>query len=224
MHFALTRPNVTAKPGAKVTEIFLILPTEQLIAFVIGGLIVNFAPGQDMMFATACGIQGGPRVGAAAGFGAGCGVLWHVGLAALGVSALIAAHPGVLDVLRYVGAAYLLWLAFKSWRAGKAGEGRGTASAWRAFRRGIVSNMLNPKPVLFVMAFLPQFVVPAAGPVWQQIVALGLVFAFTGTLVTMFYGYIAGVAGTYLAERVGALNKVAAVVFAGLAGKLILDS
>ena len=206
-----------------MTDIFLILPAEQLIAFLIGGLIVNFAPGQDMMFATACGLQGGPRVGAAAGFGAGCGVLWHVALAAAGVSALIAAHPGALDAIRWGGVAYLLWLAVKSWRAGAALPGTGVPSLGRAWARGLLTNMLNPKPVLFVMAFLPQFVRPEAGSVWQQIVALGLVFALTGTLVTMFYGAVAGFAGKALARRVQGLNKLAAVMFAGLAGRLVIQ-
>lgn len=210
--------------GVMMLDIFFVLPSEQLIAFVIGGLIVNFAPGQDVMFATACGIQGGPRVGVIAGLGVGVGVLWHIALAAAGLSALIAAHPMVLEGLRYAGAGYLAWLAVKSWRAGAMPDGRGTDSDWRAFRRGILSNVLNPKPVLFMMAFLPQFVVPAAGPVWQQIVALGLVFAFTGTLVTMLYGAVAGVAGKALARRAGVVNKVAAVMFAGLAAKLVIDS
>ena len=92
-------------------DILTALPPGQFLTFLIGGLIVNFAPGQDMVFATACGIQGGPRVGAMAGFGAGVGVLWHVTLAALGLSALVAAYPAALAVIKYAGAAYLLYIA-----------------------------------------------------------------------------------------------------------------
>ncbi|MFN3293987.1 MAG: LysE family translocator [Gemmobacter sp.] len=199
------------------------LSPEQFAAFLVGGLVVNFAPGADMVLATACGIQGGPRAGAAAGFGAGTGVLWHVGLAAAGVSALIAAHPQALDALRWAGAAYLVWLAWKSWRAGPSGPAKGHASLWRAWRKGLLTNMLNPKPVLFVLAFLPQFVVAGGPPVWQQIVALGLVFALTGTLVTMGYGAAAGFAGQALARRMGVVNRLAAVLFAGLALRLATE-
>lgn len=205
-------------------DLLLAMPPERFLAFLAGALVVNFAPGQDMVFATACGIAGGPRVGAYAGLGAGTGVLWHIALAALGVSALIAAHPEALDAIRWGGAGYLAWLAWKSWRAtGGLAQGHGTPSGFQAWRRGVLSNVLNPKPVLFILAFLPQFVDPAAGPVWQQVVALGLVFAFTGTIVTMMYGVVAGYAGRALAARMGAVNKVAAVLFAALAARLALS-
>jgi threonine/homoserine/homoserine lactone efflux protein len=204
-------------------ELLAFLAPEQVLAFLVGALVVNFAPGADMVLATACGIQGGPRAGMAAGFGAGTGVLWHVGLAAAGVSALIAAHPGALDALRWAGAGYLVWLAWKAWNAGPEGPGQGTPGLWRAWRKGLVTNMLNPKPVLFVLAFLPQFVVADGPPVWQQIVALGLVFATTGTLVTMGYGAVAGLAGQALARRMGVVNRLAAVLFAGLALRLATE-
>ncbi|MDZ4094459.1 MAG: LysE family translocator [Paracoccaceae bacterium] len=205
-------------------EILQAMPSERFAAFMVGALVVNLAPGQDMVFATACGVQGGPRVGALAGLGAGTGVLWHITLAALGVSALIAAHPEALDAIRWVGAAYLLYLAVSAWRAGGTlVPGRGVPSGRRAFLRGILSNVLNPKPVLFILAFLPQFVDPAMGPVWKQVVALGLVFAFSGTLVTMGYGAIAGYAGQALAARMGVVNKLAAVLFFGLALRLATE-
>jgi threonine/homoserine/homoserine lactone efflux protein len=204
-------------------ELLAFLAPEQVLAFLVGALVVNFAPGADMVLATACGIQGGPRAGMAAGFGAGTGVLWHVALAAAGVSALIAAHPGALDALRWAGAGYLLWLAWKAWNAGLEPPGQGTPNLWRAWRKGLLTNMLNPKPVLFVLAFLPQFVVADGPPVWQQIVALGLVFAFTGTLVTMGYGAVAGLAGQALARRMGVVNRLAAVLFAGLALRLATE-
>lgn len=206
-----------------MTDALAFLGPEQFLAFLAGALVVNFAPGADMVLATACGVQGGPKAGAAAGFGAGTGVLWHVGLAAAGVSALIAAHPGALDALRWAGAAYLVFLAWRAWNAGAEGPGAGHASLWRAWRKGVLTNMLNPKPVLFVLAFLPQFVVASGPPIWQQIVMLGLMFAFTGTLVTMGYGIVAGYAGQALARRMGIVNRLAAVLFAGLAVRLVAE-
>lgn len=205
-------------------DVLLAFPVESLIAFTIGGLILNFAPGADVFFATACGIQGGPRAGAMAGIGVGIGVIWHITLAALGLSALIAAHPGALTAIRWVGAVYLLWLAWKSWRAGAGGgAARGVVNPLRAIARGFLSNALNPKPVLFILAFLPQFTNPAYGPIWQQVVILGSIFAFTGTLVTIGYGMAAGYLGRSLSARMGAVNKIAAVMFGGLAAKLAIS-
>jgi len=211
------------REGAGVVEVLGFLTPDQFLAFMAGALVVNLVPGADIVLATACGIQGGPKAGAAAGIGAGTGVLGHVALAVLGVSAMIAAHPAALDALRGAGAAYLVWLAVKAWRAGPAAPGRGHSRPANAWRKGVVTNLLNPKPVLFVMAFLPQFVVPGGPPVWQQILILGLVFASSGTLVTVAYGVTAGYAGQMLAARMGFLNRIAAVMFAGLALRLVME-
>ena len=75
--------------------------------------------------------------------------------------------------------------------------------------------------MLFLLAFLPQFTSPDYGPIWQQILGLGLIFTFTGTLVTMGYGIVAGYAGHMLGRRLGLMNRIAAVMFAGLALRLV---
>ena len=95
------------------------MPWPHLAAFITGGLVLNFAPGQDVFFATACGLQGGPRAGALAGLGVGMGVLVHVTLTTIGLGAVIAAHPGALTAIKWLGAGYLLLLAWKSWTAGR---------------------------------------------------------------------------------------------------------
>lgn len=197
-------------------------PPEQLLAFIAGALVLNFAPGQDVFFASACGIQNGPRGGALAGLGVGLGTLFHVCLATLGLGALVASQPQAMVAIKYIGAAYLLYLAWKSWKAAVPAPGaRPVHSRWNILRRGAVSNILNPKPVLFLLAFLPQFTRPDYGPVWQQILALGLIFACSGTLVTMGYGVVAGYAGKVIGPRLGILNRIAAVMFAGLAIRLV---
>ncbi|MFV0386230.1 LysE family translocator [Paracoccus sp. (in: a-proteobacteria)] len=199
------------------------IPLPELLAFVAGGLVLNFAPGQDVFFASACGIQGGPRAGALAGFGVGLGVLLHLVMATVGLGALVAAHPGALLAIKYAGAGYLLWLAWKSWHAGPLDPSeRGSVQPRTIIRRGFLSNALNPKPVLFLLAFLPQFTNPAYGPVWHQILGLGLIFAFTGTLVTMGYGVVAGLAGQVLGRRMRVVNRVAAILFAALAIRLVV--
>ena len=199
------------------------IPAPQLLAFILGGLALNFAPGQDVFFASACGIQNGPRAGALAGIGVGLGVLFHLMLATVGLGALVKAYPEAMTAIKYAGAAYLLFLAWKSWTAGPVDpQAQAARRPWNIIRRGALSNILNPKPVLFLLAFLPQFTNPAFGPIWQQILGLGLIFAFTGTLVTMGYGVVAGYAGQMLGRRLGLLNKIAAVMFAGLAIRLVI--
>jgi threonine/homoserine/homoserine lactone efflux protein len=198
-------------------------PPDKFLTFLAGGILLNLTPGQDVFFATASGLKGGPRAGVLAGLGVGLGALWHVGLSALGLSALIAAHAGALVAIKYAGAGYLLFIALKAWGDdGRKSLGRPAATGWDAFRKGALTNMLNPKPILFMLAFLPQFVHPEIGPVWQQILLLGGVFGLTGTVITAGYGYLAGRAGHAIGARMGALNKCAAVLFAGLAARLIL--
>lgn len=197
-------------------------PVEQLLAFMAGALVLNLTPGADVLFASACGIQSGPRAGALAGLGVGLGGTVHVLLAALGLGALVAAHPGALLAIRYAGAAYLLVLAWKSWRmAAPQAVAAAAPRPWNLVRRGALSNLLNPKPVLFLLAFLPQFTRPEYGPIGQQVLGLGLMFVCSGTLVTMGYGLTAGMAGKALAARMRLMNRLASVIFAGLALRLV---
>ncbi|WBU64032.1 LysE family translocator [Paracoccus aerodenitrificans] len=198
------------------------IPAAELGTFIVGGLLLNVAPGQDVLFASACGIKGGPRAGAVAGIGVGLGVLFHLTLATIGLGAVIAAHPGLLRAIKYIGAGYLLFLAWQSWNAQPHSPDKAPPeSLWRILRRGMLSNMLNPKPVLFLLAFLPQFTKVEYGPVWHQILGLGLIFATTGTLVTIAYGIVAGWLGLRLGRHLGVMNRVAAIIFAGLAVRMV---
>lgn len=205
-------------------ETLLNMPAAQVLAFMAGALILNVAPGQDVMFATASGIRGGARAGMLAGFGVGLGALCHVLMATLGLGALLAAHPEAQRAIKWIGAAYLLWLAWHSWHAEDAPDPQGAATRQPAaglIARGALNNLLNPKPVLFMLAFLPQFTNPAWGPVWHQVLGLGVMFVLSGTIVTMAYGAAAGLARRGLARRMGWLNRLASVMFAGLAVRLV---
>lgn len=202
---------------------FTLVPLDTLLAFASAGILLNLTPGADVMFATASGMAGGPRAGMAAGAGVGLGGFWHVGLAALGVAALLAANPAAMTALRWFGAGYLAYLAYSAWTAGPAEPTQGTPNLTRAFWRGFVTNALNPKVALFVLAFLPQFTDPSRGPVWQQILILGAVFTVTGMCITAGYGALAGVAGQALSARMGVMNKLAAGVFGLLALRMIKE-
>ena len=206
-----------------MTEIFTLLPPAELAAFLAASIVLNLTPGADVMFATASGLQGGARAGVVAGLGVGLGVLFHLTLATVGLGAIAAEYPQVLTAVKYLGAAYLLLLAWQSWNAEPhAPTTRTPESAWCIARRGALSNILNPKPVLFLLAFLPQFTKVEYGPIWQQILGLGLIFTFTGTLITMAYGIVAGFLGMRLSKHMGVLNRISAVIFAGLAVRLVV--
>lgn len=194
-----------------------------IATFLAAGIMLNLTPGADVMFASACGLSGGARSGIAAACGVALGSVWHVGLATLGISAAILALPHAHDVLRWGGAAYLLYLAWGAWQAPAPVPGRGTQSAAQAVWRGFVTNALNPKVALFIMAFLPQFTDPAVGPIWQQTLALGALFTATGLAITGAYGAAAGLFGARLGRATGWINRAAAVVFAGLAARIVFD-
>lgn len=203
-------------------EVMAAIPAAHLAAFLAGALTLNLAPGPDVLFASACGIQGGPRAGALAGIGVGIGSLGHVAMAVAGLGALMAARPGLLAGVQWAGAGYLVWLAWKSWRStARDGAGWAPQDALSVLGRGMLTNLLNPKPVLFFLAFLPQFVSPAIGPVWQQLLGLGLIFVLTGTLVTAGYGMAAGWLGARFGARMGLMNRIAALMFLGLAARLV---
>jgi threonine/homoserine/homoserine lactone efflux protein len=168
---------------------------QNLPLFIAAGVVLNLTPGVDMALVATRSAQHGFRGGALAalGIGAGCGV--HTLAAALGVSALIAQSALAFDTLRWLGAAYLVWLGIGMWRrAGTAGAGQPPASAgetgpsaWAIFRQGFLTNALNPKVALFFLAFLPQFIAPQAADKTPAFVLLGLIFIINGTLVMVAF-------------------------------------
>ncbi|MFV0474941.1 MAG: LysE family translocator [Pikeienuella sp.] len=195
-----------------------------LAAFLAASLALNFTPGADLMFALASGASGGPRAAVAASLGINLGVAVHVALAALGLAALIAANPAAYDLIRYVGAVYLIWLAVQIWRAPPPAPGEESRAALgRIVLRGFATNILNPKTMLFIFAFLPQFADPARGPVGAQIAALGGLFICTGFSVNACVGGLAGAATGRLRRGSKLMNRVSAVVFVGLAARLVVD-
>ena len=195
-----------------------------LATFVIACLALNLTPGADMMFAVASGASGGPKAAVAASFGINLGVVAHIILAAGGVAALIAAEPLAYDAIRYIGAAYLIWLAIQMWRA-PAVTATETAKTplGRVAARGFMTNILNPKTALFIFAFLPQFADPDRGAIWAQIAILGAIFIATGFTTNAVVGALAGAATTRLRAASRVMNRISAIVFGGLAARLVID-
>ncbi|MDQ4086810.1 MAG: LysE family translocator, partial [Pseudomonadota bacterium] len=159
------------------------------LAFVVAGLALNIVPGADMTFIIASAARGGRRDGIIAALGIGAGTLFHIVAAVLGLSAILASSQTAFDVIKWIGAAYLLWIAFTLVRGEAAPQEeasrRPRGSGLRLFRAAVLVNVLNPKVALFFLAFLPQFVDPEAAVPALQILCLGLWFDFAGTLVNV---------------------------------------
>ena len=166
-----------------------LLPNLELfLAFALAGLALNIVPGADMAFVIASAARNGVRSGLAAALGIAAGALVHIIAAVIGLSALIASSQTAFTILKWVGAAYLLYIAVGLVRSkpdAQADEGpvRVPASHLAVFRKGALVNILNPKVGMFFLAFLPQFVDPAAAVPALQIFALGIWFNLVGTAV-----------------------------------------
>ena len=189
-----------------------------LLAFVPAMLALVLTPGADMMFAFAQGLRGGGRAAVAAAAGISTGAMVSVTLAGLGLGAVVAAFPGAFQAIRWIGVAYLLWLAWKTWTTRLDGTTAPVRPA-RAFRDGLVVNLSNPAVILFVLAFIPQFVDPAR-PILPQFLVLGGMIAGAGFVVKSAVGLGAGGIGRAfvrnpVVER--AMRGLSATVFGLLA-------
>lgn len=195
-----------------------------LLAFIPAALALNLTPGADMMFCLGQGLRAGPVAALAAAAGVSAGGMVHVLLAGLGLGAAVAAAPWLFEVIRWVGVAYLLWLAFVTLRAAPAAPDLPLVRPGRAFREGLVVNLTNPKVVLFVLAFVPQFVDPARA-VLPQFLVFGAVLGVGGFLVNGLVGVFAGGVGQRLMGSAGFarwLGRISAGVFVVLAARLAL--
>ena len=194
-----------------------------LAAFVPAALALNLTPGADMMFCLGQGLRSGPRAALAASAGVSTGGMVHVALAGLGLGALVAAAPWAFDVIRWIGVAYLLYLAWCALRqnAPQGPSGR-QMSIGRAFGAGFAVNLSNPKVILFVLAFVPQFVEPQAGSVLGQFLIFGAILGLGGFVVNGAVGVFASGLGQRLAGSGRVLGWISSGIFVGLAARLAL--
>lgn len=163
--------------------------------FIGASLVVIIAPGQDMILVMSRGIGQGARAGLVTGAGVSLGLLGHTILAALGLGALLAASEMAYLVLKYVGAAYLFYLGMRLLLSGEkslATSKKSGASLPRLFVEGALSNLSNPKIVLFYFAFLPQFVPTSADNPSLLLFILGVIFALLTFIIKVPVGFFAG--------------------------------
>lgn len=193
--------------------------------------LLILTPGPDTFMVAATSAADGPRAGILAALGVFVGCLFHILLAAVGISALIATTPWAFDAIKIAGAIYLVWIGLQALRAAWRGHGneaagrtpRERSSGTALFLRGALTNALNPKVAVFFIAFLPQFIDPSRGHVAFQLIVLGLLFNVPGTLYLMALALISGRATSVLRRQPWvrrALDALTGLFFVGLAAHL----
>jgi threonine/homoserine/homoserine lactone efflux protein len=201
-----------------------------LLAFIGAGLLLNITPGPDVLYIVGRSIGQGRIAGLVSVLGISTGCLFHVASTALGLSALMLALPVAYDIVRYAGAAYLVWLGLRaivSTSSPLQVRHVEREALGRVFRQGVLTNILNPKVALFFLAFLPQFTEPTRGPVPLQVALLGLIFIGNGTVVCVIYAVAASWLGEWLRTRYAVatwLNRAMGGVFLALGVRLALEN
>ena len=162
------------------------LGTQNFAVFAVAGILLIITPGQDTFYILGRGIAQGRRAGVISALGISTGALAHVTAAALGLSALIASAPYAFTFIKWMGAAYLMYLGFEMLREQDSetpdlAAVSGSASTREIYLKGALTNLLNPKVALFFLAFLPQFVAQDSPNRVASLLFLGLLFFLTGT-------------------------------------------
>jgi threonine/homoserine/homoserine lactone efflux protein len=188
------------------------------VIFAVASAAFLAVPGPSVIYIVSRSLAEGRTAGIVSALGIQTGGLVHVIAATIGVSALLASSATAFSIVKYAGAAYLIYLGVRRLRE-PAHPTDGADSAVprkRLFWQGVVVNSLNPKTALFFLAFLPQFVDPARGAVAPQVMALGVLFLVLATLSDSTYALVAGSVRGWLGERRRTITRVSGVSYVGL--------
>ncbi len=208
--------------------------TQNLALFILSGILLNITPGPDTLLILSRSAGQGWRAGSAAAAGIGAGTFVHILAAALGLSALLATSATAFTIVKYVGAAYLLYVGIGMLRSKPVPESAANAAATpvavgyhKLFLQGFLTNVLNPKVAIFFLAFVPQFIAAGSTNKPLAFIVLGCIFNFNAMLWATFLVASSAFAGQRL--RVGKtltqwLNRVIGVVFISFGAKLALSS
>ena len=197
--------------------------------FVLTGILLNLTPGQDTMFIIGRSLANGTRAGVAAAFGICVGSLGHTLLAALGLSAILAASPLAFTLVKLAGAIYLVYLGARllltkhPHREARLPGPPAAAAVRSAFTQGILTNLLNPKVALFFLALLPQFIDPASARKTLAFVALGATFVTTGLIWCLVLAAAAGRLQAFFRRNPSAgvlLDRLVGTLFLALGARL----
>lgn len=200
----------------------MLIDPSSLVLFMTGAMLLLLVPGPAVLYITSRSIGLGRAAGLVSAMGIAVGTLFHVAAATLGLSALLVSSVSAFHLVKYAGAAYLIYLGIRTLRSGDAAmldPSRERRSLRSIFGQGILVNLLNPKTALFFLAFLPQFVDPARGHATLQIFELGVLFALMGWVSDSIWATIAGTFGTRFRGNVrlrGAQRKISGGVLIAL--------
>ena len=196
------------------------------IMFLAAAFVLNLSPGPDIAFILGHTVRAGRQGGLAAMLGIWVGACCHIIFAVVGLSAIIASSAEAFLVIKSVGVAYLVWLAVQSFRSKGSfhiEESSPRVSARSIFTQGVLVDLLNPKVAIFFLAFLPQFVVAGAGPVWLQLLAHGLLIILVAAIVEPPLVFL----GEHITRKIRSSNRIGlwldralGTLFIGLAVKL----
>ena len=202
--------------------------THDIALFIAAGLLLNITPGADFLFILGRGAAGGFGAGVRAALGVGAGCCVHMLAAALGLSALLAASAAAFTAVKWIGAAYLVYLGVtllkkRGGLAADMGARREVTSMRRVFWQGFLTNVLNPKVALFFLAFVPQFIDAGSTTKIQAFLLLGVLFNINGTAWNVFVAWSAVALARRLdvTARIGLwVNRCLGALFLALGVKL----
>jgi threonine/homoserine/homoserine lactone efflux protein len=204
---------------------------ENFWMFALTGLLLNLTPGNDMLYVIARSSGQGMKAGIISSLGIGAGCIIHILAAVVGLSALIAQSATAFDIIKYVGAAYLIYLGMKSVLSKKRSVAIDIKlkrlSYRKIFWQGFVTNVLNPKVALFFLAFLPQFINIHKGTTSLQILFLGTWFDVVGTLVNVLVAVLFGKIGAWLSRSARFIQwqeRITGTILIALGIKVALSS
>src|SRR5215213_2138869 len=178
--------------------------------FVAAALALLLVPGPAVIYIVARSVSGGRLTGLVSVLGVELGTLLHVAFAAAGLSAIVASSAAAFSVVKWLGAAYLVYLGLRQILGRDGGEeetelSEGEESRFRVFYQSVLVQVLNPKVALFFLAFLPPFIDPSRGAAWTQVVVLGATLASLGMFTDGLYALLGGTAGGWIRkQRAGA--------------------
>jgi threonine/homoserine/homoserine lactone efflux protein len=200
-----------------------------LMAYVAVVLGFVFIPGPATLLTVARATSSGTRVGIATGAGVAAGDVFHTVMAMVGISAIIATSAMLFSIVKYIGAAYLVYLGIRAIidrTPANPTAGALAISAGKAFRQAVLTEVLNPKTALFFLAFLPQFVRPENGSVMLQLMTLGIIFVLLGLFSTVVFAVSAGRLGNFLRRNPSVVKwqgKVVGGIYCALGVRLALQ-
>ena len=203
---------------------------ENFYLFLSVSLLINISPGPDMLYTAARSLSQGTKAGILSALGIFCGCLVHTAAAVFGLSKIIKESVLLFSIIKYTGAAYLVYLGLRSLFEGKKTETGivklESISKRKIFTQGMITNVLNPKVAIFFLSFLPQFIDPKSAHLKEQIAFLGLWFDLQGALILAIVAMITGYFQALLQQNKGFSNwqqKITGFILVGLGIKMLFN-